>query len=716
MWANKIPWSRVTAVKAAERDLAAAFARWCRFFDRRPRAAYGIAVLAVGVSLALDGAVAAVAPGPALMLCPAIIAATLLGGPGPGVVALLTGLTGAWLFPWPSAQGDVLVSSSGVAVVYRGLLATLGGALVALGAALRKELIRLLGDEERLRLAIRATGLGTWNLDGTTGVRHWSSEFRAIIGLDALTPADPELLATLIHPDDRDRVDERFQAAHSPDSDGWYEAEFRIHRADNGEERWVAAKGRMVLDAGGRLLGAAGTIVDITARQATEAALRESEQRYRTLIETAPDAVNVQRDGVIIVANQQAIRLFGGRVPEDIIGRTAISLVDASSVALARERTIRITATGLPNPLVEMTMRRLDGSTVPVEAASAAVSLEGRPAILAVLRDITKRKRSEAALRESEARFRLAAAAVQGIVYDLDLRTGIAWRSDGLKSVLGVTPDDVSATRDWWLQRIHPGDAPRLAEDGHLLDDPDLSHIDREYRVRHAEGHWVHVHDRSFVVRDEAGQALRVVGVVTDVSERKAVEVQQALLMREVDHRARNALSVVQSLVRLTRAAEPYEFKQAVEARVAALARVHSLLAGNRWRGTDLRKVVEEELAVFPDGVVMVTGPAVHLCAEAAQPMAMVLHELATNAVKHGALSRTGGRLDMSWRLDSDGGLQVRWDETGGPEIREAPEQLGFGSTLIETMVRAQLGGHVEHVWRKEGLLCEFAVAPDRLS
>ncbi len=716
MRSNEVPWSGVTDVRAAERDPAAAFARWCRFFDHRPSAAYGIAVLAVGVALALDRVVAAMAPGPALMLCPAIIVATLLGGRGPGAMALLTGLAGAWLLPWPAARGDALASAGGVAVAYQGLVVVLGGALVVLGAALRRKLIRLLGDEERLRLAIRATGLGTWNLDGTTGVRHWSSEFRAIIGLDALTPADPELFASLIHPDERDRVNARYRAAYSPDSDGWYEAEFRIHRADNGEERWVAAKGRMVFDAGGRLLRAAGTIVDITARRATEAALRESEQRYRTLIETAPDAVNVQRDGVIIVANQQAARLFGGRVPEDIIGRTAISLVDASSVALARERTVRITATGLPNPLVEMTMRRLDGSTVPVEAASAAVTLEGRPAILAVLRDITERKQSEAALRESETRFRLAAAAVQGIVYDLDLRTGIAWRSDGLKSVLGVAPEDVPATRDWWLQRIHPEDAQHLAEDGHRLDDPDLRHLDREYRVRHAEGHWVHVHDRSFVVRDEAGQALRVVGVATDVSERKAVETQQALLMREVDHRARNVLSVVQSLVRLTRAAEPHEFKQAVEARVAALARVHSLLAGNRWRGTDLRKVVEEELAVFPGGAVMVTGPAVHLCAEAAQPMAMVLHELATNAAKHGALSRTGGRLDVSWRLGPDGGLQVRWDETGGPEIREAPEQLGFGSTLIETMVRAQLGGHVEHVWREEGLLCEFTVAPDRVS
>ena len=149
-----------------------------------------------------------------------------------------------------------------------------------------------------------------------------------------------------------------------------------------------------------------------------------------------------------------------------------------------------------------------------------------------------------------------------------------------------------------------------MARDGSLLEDPGVSHLDREYRVRHAEGHWVHLHDRSFVVRDQNCRAVRLIGVSTDISERKAAEARQELLMREVDHRARNALSVVQSLVRLTRPANQKDFARAVEGRVAALARAHTLLADNRWRGADLRRVVEEELAAFQGGAAIeVHGP-----------------------------------------------------------------------------------------------------------
>lgn len=313
-------------------------------------------------------------------------------------------------------------------------------------------------------------------------------------------------------------------------------------------------------------------------------------------------------------------------------------------------------------------------------------------------------------------RFRLAAAAVQGIVYDRDLRTGSTWRSEGLASVLGIAPKDAPASGDWWLQRVHPDDVSLVVADGDRLADPELSHLDREYRVRHADHHWVHLHDRAFLVRDEAGRALRLVGVATDVSDRKAAEAQQALLMREVDHRARNALAIAQSLVRLTRATDPHDFKEAVSARIAALARVHSLLAGNRWRGTELRKIAEEELTVFPRRAIRVAGPAISLRAEAAQPVAMVLHELLTNAAKHGALSRTEGRLELSWRLAVDGSVHVRWDETRGPPIQVAPRRLGFGSTLIDTMVLDQLGGRIERVWREPGLLCEFTIAAERLS
>ena len=698
-------------------DPFAVLFQWCRRLACRPLTAYAVAVTGACLALALDAALglAASAHVPHLALGPVLLVAALMAGAGPGAAALAVALLGAALLD-PSAAPGAAMSPSAETALSLGLLAVSGGILVALGAGLHRALVRLLASEERFRLAIRSTGLGTWDFDGISGVRHWSSEFRSIIGIGGDVRADTTFFAALIHPHDRDWVNARYQQAHAPQGDGWYEAEFRIRRADTGEERWVAATGRIHLDDRGKLARAAGTILDVTERRVVETALRESEERYRTLLETAPDAIHVHRDGVIILANQRAVTLFGGRTQEDVVGRTAMSLVDPASLELARARTAKLTSPGQRNPPVEMILRRLDGEAVPVEAASAVVHLEGRPAILAVLRDITERKRSEAALRESETRFRLAAAAIQGIVCDVDLDSGLTWYSDGLRRVLGIWPDQLPVGQEWRLARIHAEDLPRLADDRRLQDDPEVSHLDREYRVRHADGHWVHVHDRSFVVRDQSGRPRRLIGVLTDISERKAAEAQQALLMREVDHRARNALTIVQSLVRLTRAPSRREFIEAVEGRVAALGRTHSLLASNRWRYADLRTVIADELASLSgERGISIDGPPVSLRPEAVQPISMLVHELATNAVKHGALSLIGGKLLVSWRMEPDGNLHLTWDEADGPPIPAPPEEIGFGTTLMDSVVRDQLGGHLERRWRERGLRCEIAIGQDRL-
>ena len=156
---------------------------------------------------------------------------------------------------------------------------------------------------------------------------------------------------------------------------------------------------------------------------------------------------------------------------------------------------------------------------------------------------------------------------------------------------------------------------------------------------------------------------------------------------------------------------------EAVEGRVAALARAHTLLADNQWRGADLRTVIEAELADFRgDASIVVSGPLVSLRAEAIQPLAMVMHELITNAAKHGALSTLEGQLHVSWHSNPESGLHLRWDELGGPIIAIAPETSGFGSTLIQTTVRGQLGGRLELFWRPQGLLCTFSIAPNHLS
>jgi two-component sensor histidine kinase len=212
-------------------------------------------------------------------------------------------------------------------------------------------------------------------------------------------------------------------------------------------------------------------------------------------------------------------------------------------------------------------------------------------------------------------------------------------------------------------------------------------------------------------------------------AEATAGEARRTLLAREVDHRAKNALAVVQSVLRLTPRDQPGAF-DAVEARVAALGRVHSLLAEGGWSGADLRAVAERELAPYaaarrgggpaPGATVSLDGPPVPLAPAAVQPLAMVLHELATNAAKHGALSAPGGTVEVRWRAGrragEDGLLRLRWTETGGPPVLATPARRGFGSRVVEATVRGQLGGTVERRWERTGLVCEVAVPLARMA
>jgi two-component sensor histidine kinase len=207
--------------------------------------------------------------------------------------------------------------------------------------------------------------------------------------------------------------------------------------------------------------------------------------------------------------------------------------------------------------------------------------------------------------------------------------------------------------------------------------------------------------------RDAAGKRF-FTAILRDITARKEAQARQSLLIREVDHRAKNALAVVQSLVRLTPAEDPKAYAQAVESRVTALARTHSLLAQRGWRATDLRVLIEAEVGPYAERVAL-EGPSVPISVVAAQPLAMVVHELATNAAKHGALSVPGGRVGVGWSV-RDGSLHLHWEEEGGPLIEHAPTRLGFGTRLIVASIRHQLGGSVARRWLHQGLVCEIAV------
>jgi two-component sensor histidine kinase/two-component SAPR family response regulator len=195
--------------------------------------------------------------------------------------------------------------------------------------------------------------------------------------------------------------------------------------------------------------------------------------------------------------------------------------------------------------------------------------------------------------------------------------------------------------------------------------------------------------------------------VAERTSQLEAAIARQELLAREVDHRARNALAVIQSIVALTPADDTTRFADAIKGRIRAMATAHNLLSESRWRGADLLNLMREELAPYNnDGRVLIDGAAVSIAPTVAQNLALALHELATNAAKYGALSKAGGRLTVAWRLKGDT-LALSWNEDCPHPISE-PKKKGFGSKVIEASVTGQLGGRIEREWRGTGLRANF--------
>jgi two-component sensor histidine kinase len=199
--------------------------------------------------------------------------------------------------------------------------------------------------------------------------------------------------------------------------------------------------------------------------------------------------------------------------------------------------------------------------------------------------------------------------------------------------------------------------------------------------------------------------------VTGEVLERRS-ETARSLLMREVDHRARNALTVVQSFVRLTTAGSLEEFREVLSGRIEALARAQTSLAARRWEGASLRDVIDAELAALAEpGRYALSGPHLMLPAHQVQSVSMIIHELATNAAKYGSLSAPGGKLAVSWSAGAEGRVRILWSEESALAVVE-PVRQGFGSRLIGDLAR-QFGGAARFDWRPHGLTAELELAVD---
>jgi two-component sensor histidine kinase len=269
----------------------------------------------------------------------------------------------------------------------------------------------------------------------------------------------------------------------------------------------------------------------------------------------------------------------------------------------------------------------------------------------------------------------------------------------------------VGGDDDEYRSALHPDDRHLMQEFHQLADRQDS--FTSEYRVVRPDGTTLWLRGRGQVTaRAPDGKAERMVSIVTDVTERKAAEDHIQFLMHEISHRSKNLLMVIQSIARRTArtAGTMEEFESRFERRLQGLAASHDVLVRENWHGAPLASLVRQQLAPFVEiqsSRFELAGPDVVVTAEAAQAIGLAIHELATNAIKYGALSEPSGRVEVSWMFDGNSGapgpLLLNWTEQGGPPV-SPPSRKGFGHVVIGEMVERALNGKVAVDFAHQGL------------
>jgi len=323
--------------------------------------------------------------------------------------------------------------------------------------------------------------------------------------------------------------------------------------------------------------------------------------------------------------------------------------------------------------------------------------------------DITERKRIEAELRESEQRLRWVAAIVESsddAIVSKNLDGVVTSWNKGAERLFGYTAEEAIGRP---ITIVIPQD--RHDEEGMIL-----TRIRRGERIDHFEtvrqrkdGSLIIVSLTVSPVKNVEGKIVGASKIARDITEQKRNQELIATLAREAEHRSKNLLANVQATVNLSQSDTSEGLKRAIEGRIQALANVHSLFVDSRWIGAELSTIATQELAPYSEKSktrVRIEGPQVLLEPNAAQTIAVILHELATNAAKYGALSTANGHVDLKWSHEADRRLHLRWMETGGPAVQE-PTRKGFGMRVTEQMI-AQIKGKTRFGWRAEGLVCEI--------
>ena len=510
-----------------------------------------------------------------------------------------------------------------------------------------------------------------------------------------------------------------------------------LYRRGDGTTTWLRASAAPIRDAEGQMTGAVMAVTDVAVERRAGEALRESELRFRTLAEAVPQIVwSARPDGGVDYVNPRFTEFTGRPAHEaSLPGSPVLHPDDAPSVrtawvsalaagrAFAAEYRMRgadgswrwFAARALPARGPEGAVRRWIGAATDVTdliAAREALQIQ----VLAEANARAEAVASAHALTISEERFRRFGSASPDVLWITDAEgSRVDYVSPAFERIWGAGCAALMGDASLWTRLVHPDDRERVAATRAGPSRADS--IELEYRVIRPDGQERWIRDRAFPIADAVGGFYARGGIARDVTEAKAAEARQRLLIGELNHRVKNTLATVHSLSlqtargplaaaglrTLPREADAAEggaivrFVLDLQARIMALSRAHDLLTATTWQGATLRETVRSALTPWlprvPDEVARVEygGEAAWLAPKQALGLALALHELATNAAKHGALSVPEGRVEVRWHQIAEGRLQLDWNERGGPPVAQ-PTRQGFGTRLLQRGLAGELG------------------------
>ncbi len=426
------------------------------------------------------------------------------------------------------------------------------------------------------------------------------------------------------------------------------------------------------------------------------------EALYAAIIESSDEAIIAKSlDGTVLTWNAGAERIFGWSA-EEMIGQSIRSLLPENRQHEEDDILARIRQ-GERIRSFETERLRKDGTPVQIAVLISPVLGKNGEIIAAskMARDITVEKQVRETLQSAEQRFRLMADNIAQLAWIAEADGAIHWYNQRWFEYTGTTLEEMDG---WGWQKIHHPDHVDPVTERFRQCIASGEPWEDTFPLLGGDGEYRWFLSRAVPLRGDDGHILCWFGTNTDITERRASERQIDLLLREVNHRSKNMLAIVQSMARRTLGTDS-PFVPKLEARIAAMSANQDLLVDRDWRPVPIVALLDSQLGMLGDARAQVhyDGPALNLLPAAGEAIAMAVHEMATNAEKYGALSESTGRVDVVWAL-SDGQFTMRWTESGGPPVKQ-PEREGFGSKILISVPKGKLRGEVDVRYPPEGFV-----------